>query len=370
MELPYIYYGLIFLNAIVFLSGKKSKLISIPSAIFLILFVMGKRFNDSFIAYDLRNYEIRYGEVKDFNTLEVGYKFLNYVGNSIGLSFDQFYMLLVAIIMITIFIAVKKIGGNIHLFLVSWYLYFVLISMDQLRNQSALSLMMLTMLPFFTTKERSLRHEFIMLAVVSLFHFSFILYAIPLYLSYKYKKAFALKWFATSMVFFLVLTATSSTSMMESILSMLSTSSEEAGKYERYVGTHTSLSSIGSLCIYLLSLATVFIVSKKNKLLTGIENKYQSENLNRFFIFMLFSSCLLFFLIVNATFYRIPRDLSFISIAYLGINTTLKKSTMSYRMLILSSTLVISAGWFLFDIIAKDYLLDYYFFFFDNAIFK
>lgn len=368
MELSYLYYSILLLNAVVFLTGKKIKLISIPSAVFLILFVMGKRYNNSFIAYDLDNYQIRYESTTGFGSLEIGYDLINYIGNIFGLSFDQFYMILVAIIMITIFIAVIKIGGNTHLFIVNWMIYFVLISMDQLRNQSALALFMIAVLPFINNKEKNLRNEVFYLVLASLFHFSFIFFIIPLILTYKGGEKLRKNFFIVAISFFFVLIATSSTSLMDNILSYIAGSSQDAEKYERYVGTRTVMSSIGSLGIYFLSLFTLYVAKKHSVNYKGDDHFYRYENIEKYYTFMMYSSCLLIFLIANATFYRIPRDLSFISIAFCGIYTTAKSSSFTYRLFVLFTTAIISSGWFIFDVVIKDYLLDYYLYFFDNVI--
>ncbi len=329
---------------------------------------MGKRFDESFIGYDLRNYQKHYEDVSGLSNLEFGYKFFNILGNYLGLSFEEFYMILVAVVMITIIISVIKIGGNLHLFLVGWYIYFVLISMDQLRNQSALSIMMLTVLPFVTDKEKPLRKELLLLFVSSLFHFSFVFYAIPIILSYKKNSKFAYRFFVIFIALFVFLLLSSYTSVLDSVLTLLSNSSSDAEKYERYIGTRSKLSPFLSLGIYLLSLCSVFFVMKTNRKNGGLNNRYAYENLKKYLNFMLFSSCLLLFLIVNATFYRIPRDLSFISMAYIGIKSIGKQSSFSSRLVVLTVTLIISLGWFFFDIIIKDYYLDYYLNFFNNVI--
>lgn len=368
MELSFIYYSILLLNAVVFLTGKKFKLISIPSALFLILFVMGKRFDNSFIAYDLDNYQLRYENTTGFGTLELGYDLINNIGIFFGLSFEQFYMILVAITMIAIFIAVIRIGGNLHLFIVSWMIYFVLISMDQLRNQSALAVMMISVLPFITNKEKKLRKEILFLVIASLFHVSFFLFLIPLLLTYKGGEKFAKKWFIGSICVFFVLMATSSISVIDSILSYLAGSSQNAEKYEGYVGSRTVMSSLGLLGFYLFTLFSLYFARRHNNAYRGLSHRFSYENIDKFYTFMLYSSCLLIFLLVNSAFYRIPRDLSFIAIAYYGLNTTVKTSNLTYRLLILSTVVMISIGWFIFDIVIKEYIVDYYLHFFDNVI--
>lgn len=365
MALPIIYYGIIIINAVIFLSGKKIKIVSIASAVFLILFVMGKRYDGSFIAYDLANYSGRYENATNPNSLELGYQLINDLGNSMGLTFDQFYMALVAIIIITMLVSVIRIGGNIHLFIVSWLIYFVLISMDQLRNQSALAIMMITMLPFYHHQRRSLSRELIFLIIASLFHISFILYAIPLVLTYKKGIKEARVCFIVGIVLYAIFMLGASTSIMSTLIKIMASSSE---KYEKYVGTQTNLSSLASLALYFITVFSIYLTRKIIIKKRGLFDNCVYENISMFYLFLMFSSILLPFLIVNSTFYRIVRDLSFISIAYMGINTVGKNSTFQNRLKMLILTLLISVGWFIFDIVIKNYLVDYSLYFFNNEI--
>lgn len=370
MEISFLYYSIIVINALVFLSGRKVKLIYIPSAIFLILFVMGKRFNDNFIAYDLRVYQRGYEDVANYFTFEVGFKLLDIVGNAFGLNFEQFYMILVACTMTTILVAVKKIGGNVHLFIMSWLIYFVLISMDQLRNQLALAIMMVAMLPFFSNNQKSLRNELIVVGIATLFHISFILFVIPLILTYKKNMDFGIKWIIICVILYFGMMLTSAYDVLHSLINSFVTSFENTSKYEEYTSSHTSLSSLYSFGIYLIVLIGLYLHRRKNTHNKGPKFHYAYENINMFLLFCIFSSMLLSFLLVNAAFYRYIRDLSFICIAYLGINSTQKSTSFIYRLQTLAFTLLISIGWFVFDIIIKGYSYDYNRFFFDNEIIK
>lgn len=370
MIISFLYYSIIVINAFAFLSGKKIKLISIPSAVFLILFVMGKRFEDNFIAYDLRNYQRAFEDVANFNTLELGYKSLNVIGNAIGLTFEQFYMIVVALTMTTMLLAVKRIGGNLHLFIMSWLIYFVLISMDQLRNQAALAIMMIAMLPFMSSKKKSLRWEMIVIGIATLFHVSFIIFLIPLYLTYKKDFSFAMKWIFACLLIYFGLMVTSASQVLNSIINSFVVAFENTDKYEGYVSSHTSLSSLFSLGIYVISLLGLYLHMERNKIFMGEKNKYVYENIRMFFMFLVFSSILLSFLLVNAAFYRYIRDLSFITIAYIGINSNMKRTTFPKRLLTLSVTLLISCGWLFFDIVIKGYIFDYTHYFFNNTILK
>ena len=369
MGISFLYYGIIVVNTIAFLLGRKIKLIYIPSAFFLILFVMGKRFNGSAIAYDLESYKNRFENVDEISTLEIGYKLLNVIGNNIlNLSFETFYMILVAIIIITILVSVNKIKGNYHLLLLCWFIYYVNISMDQLRNQSALAVMMVSIFPLCYSSKYNVRKVLLFLALASTFHISFVLYAVPLFLTYKKDIGYAVRWFVFFMAVYLILMFSSSTSFFESIISMFVSKAGDTDKYDAYVGSHTSLSSLASVSIYVIILLSIYLLKKDNIKYIGERNNYFCDNINLFLSFLLFSSILLPFLLVNAAFYRIVRDLSFIAIIYLGINSTKETSCLIKRIKILMFSLAISIGWFIFDIIIKGHFLDYSLYFFENEL--
>lgn len=328
---------------------------------------MGKRYDGSFIAFDLDSYQRSYEDIGSFISFELGYKSLCLLGNSLDFSFETFYMVLVAIIIVTMLIAVVRIGGNLHLFIASWLIYFVLITMDQLKNQSAVAVLMISVLPFITSKKRSLKHELIALAIASLFHFSFILYSIPLVLTYKKNFKSARLWSIVCLALFFILMATSS-SFLNGILNSFVLASDDADKYAGYVGSHTRLSPLLILSIYAVSVFSVYLNYKRNKRFNGSVNKFSYESIGMYIMFMLFACILLPTLLVNTAFYRLFRDLSFIGIAYMSLNTSYKTSTFLERSQVMFFSLLICVGWFVFDIIVKGYQLDYAHYFFNNAI--
>lgn len=376
MNISFLYYSIIVINALIFLVGRKNRLISIPSAIFLILFLMGKRFADNFIAYDLRNFANTYDNLENYSTLEIGYKFINQVANEFNLPFESFYMILVASIVLLFLISVKKIGGNLHIFIMSYMIYYVLVTMDQLRNQSALALFMFLLFPLFYYKNRILQkrglwYVFICLAVASMFHVSFLLYIVPLYLCCKKEDSFLMKWMIVMVLLYFTMMITSSNDLLKPFLiSMIDNSDYAQDKYGGYLENRTSLSSFASLIIYLVLLFSVYRLKMKNKISSDFSNEFSVKIIDSYYKFVLAASFFLPFLLIDAVYYRYIRDVTFIGIAYLGINSVSFQTNFLRRLETLSYTLAISIGWFVFDIVIKGYTYDYIMFFFDNEIIK
>lgn len=365
-----IYFGIVLLNALVFLSGKKNDAIALLSCVFYILFVIGKRYDGSFIAWDLGNYEASYGNMVGFETLEIGYKGLCLFANSLGLSFYSFYMILASTYLMVIFLFVRRIGGNLHLIIMACMLYFVLIHFDQLRNQCAFAALLLTVFPIsqqFNKKRIIL--VFIGLAFASIFHISFVLYAIPLFFAFKLdaRRAKIFLWIMIALI--IVIKATSSLGFVDSIIQDFISSSEyTSDRYEKYTESNANLSFFAPLSIYLVLLVTLLYWNNKiiHKCLSSpLKMNVDTDIFLRFF---LFGSLFVLLTTVNSVMYRYPRDLSFLAMMYLGIGTVGKLSRFKDRLVVFSGAFAACIGWFIFDIFLKGYWLDYLTHFFVNDI--
>lgn len=369
VELAVVYFGIVLLNAILFLVGRKSNIVAVLSCIFYILFVIGKRYDGSFIAWDLGNYEASYGEMAGFQTLEIGYKGLCLLANSFHLSFESFYMILASSYLMVIFLFVRKIGGNLHLVIIACMLYFVLCHFDQLRNQCAFAALLLLVFPISQEfKRKQIVISFVGVIIASLFHISFLLYAIPLFLAFKLDHRKAKGFLMTMLALIVLIKATSSLGIVDSIIQDFISSSEyTADRYGKYTESNANLSFIASVAIYLVLLYSLAywnknVVHKQNCIL---KHNVDSDLFLRFF---LFGSFFVLLTSVNSVLYRYPRDLSFLTMMYLGIGSVGKFSHLKDRLVIFSGTFAACVGWFIFDILLKGYWLDYLAHFFINDI--
>lgn len=369
MLLPYIYFGLILLNIFIYITGKEIKAVSYPSALFLILFAMGKKYDGSMIGYDYTNYQHKYENILDYNTAEIGYKFTNLIGNSFGLPYEVFYMIFISTLLILIFVAVIRIGGNIHFVVSAYLLYFVLVTIDLQRNQFALAILLITIFPLVSEKIKSIRRVILGIIAASLFHISFAMYIVPFLLAYRYPIKKAWNFLIAMLVLIFVLKITSSASLLEPILSYFTSSNDYASeRYEKYFAHTANLSFFAPLAIYMVLIGSLVYWRKKiveKPIFKPNRIRIEADYIMRF---MLYSSMFVTLTTMNAIMYRYVRDVSFIGIIYLSIYSKVKYSSINSRMLLTLSMVAMSIGWFIFDIVIKGYWIDYLSHFFNNDI--
>ena len=359
-----IYWSIVLINIIAFLSGKNIKFVSIPSAVFLMLFVMGKRYNGiSRIGADYYNYDYHYEHLDDYDTIEIGYKFINAIGNHFSLPFEVFYMIVVASIVLLLLISVIKLSGNVHLFLISYLIYFDMVTIDLIRNQCAIAIIMVLV---FSSLYKH-RNFVPGLVVASSFHISYTLYFLPFYLTKKKNKIFAKKWLKFSMIILICFAALGSISIIKPIIIFFISMFPGGGeKYEGYLETNARFSFLLPVTIYFIMLLGIRYWQR------NCIEKYKDEK-KRFYAdylyrFSLFCSMFLVFTLLNLHLYRYVRDVTLIGIIFMGINSSDMFSNFQKRCVLLSYVLAISIGWFFFDVIAKGYLVDYVTDFYINVI--
>ena len=358
-----IYWSIVLINIIAYLTGKNIKLVSIPSAIFLMLFVMGKRYNGiSRIGADYYNYDYHYEHLDEYDTIEVGYKFINQVGNYFGLPFETFYMIVTASIIVLLLLSVIRLSSNAHLFLVAYLVYFDMVTIDLIRNQCAIALLMLLVFSFLYKRRNFLPG----LLLVCTFHISFFLYLIPFYLT-KFKTTLnAKKWLRIILIIFIAVAALGSISFIKPLINYILSFIPSGDKYEAYLETNARFSFLLPVFMYFIQLSGIKYW-KKNCI-----DKY-NDNKKKFYAdyiyrFILFCSFFIIFPLINVHLYRYVRDVTLIGIIFMGINTTGKYSNFNKRFVVLSYTLAITLGWFFFDVIAKGYIVDYVSDFYINVI--
>ncbi len=369
MLLPYIYFGLVLLNILIYISGREIKVISYPSAIFLILFAMGKKYDGSMIGYDYTNYQHTYENIVDYNTAEIGYKYANLIGNAFGIPYEAFYMFFISTLLILIFIAVIRIGGNIHFVVSAYLLYFVLVTIDLQRNQFALAVLLITIFPLVTNKIKSKIKVIVGIIAAFMFHISFFMYIVPFILTYRYTIKKAWNFLIAMFGLTFILKVTSSASLLEPILSYFTSLNEYASeRFEKYFVHTANLSFFASLVIYTVLISS--LVYWRNKIVGNIIFESSRIRVEADYIlrFILFSSMFVTLTTMNAIMYRYVRDVCFIGIIYMSTCSNNKYSSMNSRILLSLSMFVMCIGWFIFDIVIKGYWIDYLGNFFNNDI--
>ena len=363
MSLAVVYWGIVLLNIIAFLTGRHIKWISIPTALFLILFVMGKRpVGDFMIGLDYYTYENIYNNIYDYFTLDFGYRLVNVIGNALSLPFETFYMVVLAAIIIILIIAVVRLESNLHLFLVSYLIYFDMITIDLIRNQCAIAILIL-----FTFSSLYKKKKFWPgWLLASTFHTSFYLFSIPFYLTQTKSIFIARKWMITVIVFCALIYITGTIDIIKSLLNfILSFFSGAEDRYAHYMAVNAKHSFILPFFVYFIVLYGLRFWKQKCINRNDERMLYYAEYVYKF---ALFCSIFLVLTFIDVHLYRYTRDLSLIGIIFMGVNMTGKSTRFNERFVIMFCTLIITFGWFFFDVIVKGYFAEFATTFYMNVI--
>lgn len=367
--LPVLYFSILFLNAYMFIRKKDSKILQIITIIFIILFVAGIRYNGSVIGYDQRNYMIHYEDPSTINILEFGYMAINYLGRFLGLSYEQFYMLLASCIVIANFLSVRRLNCNIHFFVIIYMLGAILIPTSQLRNACAFAIFF-SLFPFYK-KNGEFNYIKVCLGILlaATFHTTFILFLIYPLAAKLSKKV--LHWgFVAIVATGLLLVLTGGMRLVSGALVELVTMLGPAfSKYIKYFADPTRLSPLYSIAVLIMTIFSLFYWKKNCVDVEGeVKTVALQSNADGMLRVALTTACFVPLILLNATNYRFFRDISLIAMAHLGININSPACKQRDRLILLSCVLALSAGGFVFDIVIKGYLTSYLENFFINAI--
>lgn len=358
MILPVVYSGFLIINLSYYFFGKRSRLLSFITELFIILFVSGKRYYGGFIAYDLQHYETNYYNQTEIG--EVGYSLLRDFGSFLNLSFTWFYVALTSACIFFIFHAVRKMKGNLHLFAVAYLVYFVLIPIDQLKNLCAFTVF-ISIVPFlFEPGFKGSGKYLIGIIIASCFHPSYILYALFLFCRIGNKKSF-LKALAGVSALFCVLVALFrlGSKVSEFVLSKLIVFNSYS-RYDKYFQSSSNYAPIVIVIIYLLCFWLIVYWNKH----TSRTNCQKGSILVSM---VAICGCFLPLLIMSMTTYRLVRDVTLVIIAY--ASTGLGETGKNKRFFVGSFVVAISLGLFVYDIVIKNYWNDYLVYFFQHEFF-
>ena len=380
-----VYLLLVVANILCIISGKNHKYIGAITTIFLMLFLAGIRYNGSVIGYDLRNYEMMYNQPSVISSFEFGFKFINYCAGFMGLSFEQFHFVIVAICIISIVCASSRMNSNINLVMIAYLLYFCLPASGQLKNLCAMSIFVHIFPIPKVASRKFLKKEVALLILASSFHFSFVSYFILLIINIRCfmfnKQQFYKIFFTVVFLFSLISIGLKSSSLAMLFLQNLFGIMGGTGEFysARYLSSITGYSSLATIAI---TIFTIFGILYWRKVFFGksvivdrdsctckdmdvpagyiIKGKSEKglilpEDTETILGVIMLSSVFFPLVILNASFYRLIRDLTLVAIIHLGVHCNKLYVGVKKRMIVLLSVVGICCGWFLFDVVIKGY---------------
>ncbi|RAO99012.1 hypothetical protein PW5551_06565 [Petrotoga sp. 9PW.55.5.1] len=117
-----LYFTVMLINLMLVFNKKQSKMISLLTILFIILFISGAGPKYSTINHsrDYINYEISYNnslEETYSNNYNISYLFLSKIGNKVGIDFFYFRLILISILFFILYLRIKNYTFNINLFL-------------------------------------------------------------------------------------------------------------------------------------------------------------------------------------------------------------------------------------------------------------
>lgn len=370
--LPYIYYCLLIVNILLFFSRYKSSTIIRITVVFIIIFVAGKRFDGSYIAYDLVNYGREY--TNGIESSAIGFTFLQNMGKALGLSFESFYMILSIAYVSLIMYSIKKLEGDFHLILSVYMIYFILLPMNQMKDQIAFAIFMFIFPSLLKEEKNGSIKYFIGVLIAYLFHPSFIFY--ELFLLTKSKNN---KWILKCISFLFVsccglaIIANKQYLVGQILYSFIEQFSIE-GRYEKYIETMSHYAPLLFIVVYLLLLGLTYYwfgaIKKKESILPYSQYLYADYSIqNQILMISISLSVFIPPLLLSMTFYRFIRDALFIIIVIISSNPKGIIFERKEKIIIGMYVICISLLLFIYDIPLKGYWQDYLSSFFNNAIF-
>lgn len=361
-----LYFSLIILNACAFIKKKQSRCLSLVTGIFIVIFVVGKRFNGTKIAYDLINYERDYINLTKSGSL--GFDCLQDVARWFGLSFVDFYIVSSFTYTTLQFFAIKRYKSNYHLFFFVYLLYFILLPINQMKDQFAFSILLFVfpLLLVDGVKSKCLFVFGVLFAV--LFHPSYVFYLILLIPSLFRKRTSAFFAFSIAISLFLVLVIVLNLqSLIAQFLNAFTERFYISDRYVKYFETTSRFAPLAILCLFsLLLLLLNYCINSTDKTSAAKPNSPSFDKRKMLSVFAM-ASVSFPLLIMNMTAYRFIRDLSLIGIVIVGSSRFASAYSKKQRMMITVIVAMISIGFFIYDIPIKGYWNDFLEGFFENA---
>ncbi|WP_303839865.1 EpsG family protein [Selenomonas ruminantium] len=381
--LEILYFVLVAFNIVAVISGNRNNILALISFAFIMLFISGIQYNGTVVGYDLRNYELLYDDTELINKFEFGFKFINDIGNNIGLNFEQFRFALIFVCALAIIRVACQMNANLNLLIVAYLMYFIMPASVQLKNLCAITVFLqIFPIPNKITKLFFLK-AFSLIMIAASIHFSFWGYIIFIFAFsklHKVKKIYKVV-FYVMLVITVILVLLRVDLIFAPIFNIITLALGDASDvYAKRYDTVTGMSSLVSVSLLVFSMLAIkfwrksiykvsstikndckkILVSRKSMPVFLERLRPFHFNLECIYNCVLLSSLFFPLLIVNATFYRLIRDVTLVVIFHLASNCNNRSMSVNKRMIILLFVLGICVGWFAFDIIIKGYTDEFF----------
>lgn len=328
-----IFYSIWILNILFVLIKKKSKVLTLLSVAVSVWIVYQSTSTADYWIY------MKYYQADTSGGIEIGYIFLMRLANMMGLTYNEFLMVISIICFAIIMIVYRQFTDNYQLFFSLYFIYEYAIDITQVRNFVASCLLLLA---FYFIVKRKRIFAIVTIAISALMHISMLFYIPLLFInpeSYKNRKA--LKYCSIAIVFMCVALkfGGSRFSALSNLLSTVVGSTDLGDKTSYFY----SLSNNGYLLYFALCAVNiaVFMYSRhviRNNMNQDIVESEMEIILDAGLLINLYCVFSFPFIILNMSFYRLFRNVLLINFMISCIAAdSFKKTTTAYYKYILTA---------------------------------
>lgn len=333
----------------------KKKKLSFLSLIILLLLMTSVRDGNDVTNY-YRNYYL------DTNTIEWGilsewlYSVLSFAARNIGLNFYWFKGLLIACSMMCIYKVTKKYNPNYGFILVNYYLYFIFIDCQQLKNFYAVTIWMIGIYVYICYGSKW-RYVIGCIGAMGM-HAAFGLYVILGFIKGKLSKRFV-KWLGIGVfaVFLFFMINRNSIQVIANVISSLL--NDETGRMNFYLNNRTNYGFLPPVLLYLFSLFVYKFGYRQINKDKSLEKCVSQDDVMvidmkyKFIDFFYYANIVMIvafpMCLFSLVFYRLLRNIYFVNLIVFSIISSEMRHTKKW-LLFNTLILVCTIGWFVADV--------------------
>lgn len=356
--MSYVIYSIIqILNFIVAHFNKESKLIGFLTLLFIWMLLAGNTSNldmGNYINYYNNSVTTKYNE-----TIEVGYLFLQKVGNALGLDYTRFKLFSIIPCLILIHSTIKKFSTNYHYVYFFYMLYVMFMDAVQIRNFMAISIVIYSIRFLMEFGKKNVLKYVISILIATSIHTSSFIYILLIFINGRMKKTLIkIVVGATFVLCIITFLNDNQIPLINNILQVI-----DYEKVNVYLSTSTRFGFLYPFFLHILNFIVILwarnimknFILKHNKLNGNI--KYMNFiNLVFWINFLAFMFFPLY--MMNLNFYRLTRNFIIINlIACSLVQHPLRRNLL--KLIVFNFFVLFNTGvWFWFDIIMKDHVED------------
>lgn len=348
------------INLLLYIFNKNSRLLGMVSVIFVSLFSAGVQ-----NGYDYLNYLYGYNNITTISATTPGYILLSKIGNIFGLNFQTFYFLVQSGCILLIFHEIRRLKSNTHLCLVTVMLYFFT-THTQLKNLIALTILICS-LNYLIQDYRSATLKYtIGVCIAAQFHVVFYAYLLLIIVKFtKQEKIVAIVSKGVILLSF-ALWLFKMTNIVRVLLMKIDFISFRYIKYLQTTNYYGFLPTF-FICVEFIFLSRYYRNAIQKKGINLPSGNSIIKYSNMMIIINQVSAAFLPLILMNATPYRLFRNLTFCSIIIFGQGERYLR--VRERMVVGMGIFLMLIIWFIFDIVLKGYWSNFFESFVGNAIF-